>query len=123
VLQEFPRLVHLGVDVVLAGFGTNAYFLELLLVGPILGLLVGLLIPKFAEVHDLADWWSFRGSDLDQVQLGFPGQLHGLGGRHHSELFAVDANQADGADADLFIDSLVPFGLRVTVVDTRDSFL
>jgi hypothetical protein len=33
------------------------------------GLLV-LLVFEFAEVHDSADWWTFVGCDLNEIQIG-----------------------------------------------------
>ena len=69
VLQELARLVHLGLDIVIAGFGAHADFFQFLLMRPRLGLLVGLLVAKLAVIQDLADRGCFRRRP-DQVELG-----------------------------------------------------
>lgn len=78
VFQEFARLVNFGFDVVVAGFGANPDFLELLLVWLVLGFLVRLLVTKLAVVHDLADRRPFGRGDLNQVELSFARQIQGL---------------------------------------------
>ena len=70
-----------------------------------LAALARLLVAELAVVHDLADRRPFVGGDLDQVEAGLAGHLQGLGGRDDAELLAVGADQADGADADLFVDA------------------
>src|SRR5262249_54824565 len=92
-------------------------FLELLLVDLGLGALARLLVAELAVIEDLAHGGSLVGGDLDEVEVGLACHLHGLGRGHHAELFAVDADQADGADADLLVDPLttVVLLLRMTV--------
>jgi hypothetical protein len=38
--------------------------------------------------------------------------------RHDAELLPVDADEANRTDADLLVDSLVPFVVRMAFVDT-----
>ena len=78
VLQELPGLVDLGLDVMLAGFGANADFLQLLLVRFVLGAFSRLLITELAEVHDLADRRPFGRRDLDKVQVRLAGHFQRL---------------------------------------------
>ncbi len=73
VLKESPRLVNLGLDVVVAGLGAHADLFQLLLVWLALALvpLSRLLITELAVIQYLADRRPFQRCDFDQVQLRF----------------------------------------------------
>src|SRR5262249_5600760 len=106
VFEEPASLVDLHIDVMFAGFGTDADFLELLLVGFGLGSFARLLVPKLAIVHDFADWRPFVGGYLDQVELRLAGHFHRLRRRHHAQLLALGTNEPDGTYSDLLVNSL-----------------
>src|SRR5262245_60878381 len=108
VLEELAGLVDFGFDVVIAGLGAEADFLQLLMMR--FGLVFGLLLLQeleLAEVHDLADGRALGGGDLDEIEACFPRHLQRLGGRNDADLFTLGPNQAHGADADLFVDPLM----------------
>jgi len=81
-----------------------------------------LLVAEFAEVHDLADRRAFGRGNLDQVEIGLSGQLKCLACRDDAQLFPLHADQANGADPDLLIDSLTSI-MRVAVADTITSLI
>jgi hypothetical protein len=118
VLKEFACLIDLHVHIVVPCFGTDADFLELLLVGLCFVAFAGLLIAKFAVVQDFADWRPFAGRDLDEVELGLASQIESLIGWHDPKLFPVDAYEANRADANLLVDALIAVVLRLAIVDT-----
>src|SRR5262249_18711495 len=116
VLQELPRLVDLGLDVVLPRLGADADLLELLL--PDLAALLALLRileTQLAVVEDAADRRPLIRRHLDQVEVGLPGTLQGLCGRHDVQLFPIGANQAYGGDANLLVDSWPTVRRRLTI--------
>src|SRR5262249_24768618 len=122
VLQKPPRLVDLGVDVVLAGLGPDADLLDLLLVDLGLGPLARLLVAELAVVEDLADGRPLLRRHLDEVQVGLAGHLQRLRGRHHAELLAVGPDQAHRTDPDLLVDPLAAVLLmRMTFVRRRNT--
>ena len=108
VLQELAGPLDLDLDVVVAGLGPHADFLDLDLVGLLLAGAFLLLVLELAVVHDLADRRPFVGRDLDEVETKLAGGFHGLAGRQDAEHGAVGANDADGRNADLFVDPLDP---------------
>jgi hypothetical protein len=108
VFEELACLVNLGVDVVVAGLGTDADFLQLLLVNFRLGPLARLLVTEFAVVQNLANRRALGRSHFDEVEIRFARQFHCLGSRNDAELFAVDADKPHRTDADLLVDPLAP---------------
>ena len=62
---------------------------------------------QLAVIEDTADRRTIIRSHLDQVEVGLARQFQRLRGRHDAELLPVGADQAHGADADLFIDPLI----------------
>lgn len=83
VLQKANRLLDLEFDIMFACFRPQADFLELRMMLLALGLPFGLLIFKFAEVHDPADGRLGFRRNLDQIQASFTGLLQCLLGREY----------------------------------------
>ena len=115
VFQEFACLVDLRVHVMIAGLGADADFFQLLLMDLGFVLFVGLLIAQFAIVEDLTDGRALVRGDLNEVESRLAGQVEGLLRRHDAELLAIDANEADGTDADLIVDPKAPILLCVAI--------
>jgi hypothetical protein len=103
-LQEFASLVDARINVVFAGLGPNAKFLEFLLVR-LLARLLGLGVLELTVIHDLANRGSLRGRDFHEVQTEFAGHFEGLLGGHNAVLFAFSSDEANWADADLFVEA------------------
>jgi len=116
VLKKLAGLGHLRFNVVVASLGADADLLQLLL-ADLAGLiaLLRLLKAQLAVVKDLTDRGAFVGGHLDQVKSGFPGLLQGLRRGHQAQLFPVSADEADGADADLFIHAWAAIRRRLAV--------
>src|SRR5262249_46870444 len=102
------RLIDFRDHVVIAGLGADADFFEFLLMDLGFGVFARLLVAELAVVQNLADGRSFGGRHLYQVEVRLAGHFEGLRGRNHSKLFAVDSNETDGTDANLFVDALAP---------------
>ena len=126
VLEEFERLVGLGLDVVVARLGTDTNLLQLLLtdLGALL-VFVRILETHLAVIEDTADGGSLLGGHLYEVEIGLLGLFEGQGGHHHAQLFPIRADQADRADANLLIDSRATIRGRLTIemTNTRNSFV
>src|SRR5262249_45742619 len=101
VFEELAGLVDLRLHVMLAGLGSDADLLELLLPG--LAALLRRLEAHLAVVEDLAHRRALVGGPLHHGQAGLPGSLQRLRGGHQAQLLAARADQADGADADLLV--------------------
>src|SRR5205085_1067144 len=121
VLQELPRLVDLGLDVVVACLGADPDLFHLLLadLAPLVTLL-RTLETHLPVVEDAADRGAFIRRHFDQVEASFPGTLQGQGGQHDVQLLSLGADQAYRAGADLFVDSwsTVRWGLTIEMTNT-----
>jgi len=65
--------------------------------------LLGLAILVFPVIHDPADGWHRRRRDLDEVELGFLGQLVGGSQANDADLLAVGPYQPDFRRGDLAV--------------------
>ena len=106
MFEKLACLVDLGVDIVVVRLGANANFLQLLLAD--LAGFVSLLRsrePQLAIIEDPAHGRSLVGGHLYQIQASLPRFGKGLKGWYNAQLFSFDADESDGRDADLFVDS------------------
>src|SRR5262249_54784624 len=106
VFQKFASLIDLYVDVVFAGLGADADFLELLLMRLGLGAFARLLVAKLAVVHDLAHRRPLGRRDFDKIKLCFASHFHGLRSRHNAQLLTLRTDESNGTDPNLFVDTL-----------------
>src|SRR5262249_30845892 len=81
--------------------------------------LLRILETQLAVVEDAADRRPLIRRHLDQVEVGLPGTLQGLCGRHDVQLFPIGANQAYGGDANLLVDSWPTVRRRLTIEMTN----
>ena len=65
------------------------------------------LILVLAEVHQLGDGRLGGGGDLNQIQIGFTGQSHGVLDADDADLLARRPDKADLGDANLLIDAWI----------------
>src|SRR5690606_11944506 len=103
------HLAQLDLVVPLVGDGAELHFLDLDLLGLLLGL-VGLLLlfePELAEVHDLADRRIRIGLDLDQVEAFFLGHLQGFVARQHADHFSIGPDHAHARHADFVVAAIL----------------
>jgi hypothetical protein len=100
--EEAGHVAHLDVVVMGVRVGTELHLLDLdrLLLLARLGFAFLLFVLELAEIHDLADGRIGVGRNLHQVEAGLRGHVHGLGGVHDADVFAVRADQADLGGAD-----------------------
>ena len=105
VFEEFLRLVHFGFDIVIAGGGTEANFLHLLLVSLCLDGLLRLREAELAVIHDLANGRTLSGSHLNQIEVRLASQIQRLLGGNDAEVFSVRTDQADGTETNLFVNT------------------
>ncbi len=114
VLQESLRLVDLEIDVVLAGLGTESYFLDFRLVDVGAMEFLFLLILELAEVHDPADGRFLVRGNLDQIKPSLPSASQRLVGGDDPELASFGGDHADRGNPDLLVDAMVLIdGLRL----------
>src|SRR5690606_9375145 len=105
LFQEAAHVAQLDLVVTLIGDRAELHFLDLDLLGLLLGL-VGLLLQielELAEVHDLADRRIRVGLDLDQVQGLVLGHAQRLVARQDADHFAIGSDHAHARDADLLV--------------------
>jgi hypothetical protein len=107
VHQERLRLIHLELDVVLAGLGAEADLLDLGVVDVRLVVLLLLLVLELAEVHDPADGRLLVRRHLDEVEARLPRQVQGLVRGDDAQLGAVGPDHADRSDPDLVVDAVL----------------
>ncbi len=118
LFQKLEDVLHLDVIVMGVGVGPefDLFHLDdfLLLSGFAFALLLFVLV--FAKVHDLADRRVRVRRDLDQIEAGISGELHGFGGMNHPDIFTFGANQANFGGTDSVIDARSGISLRGRVV-------
>src|SRR5271166_536242 len=120
MLKKLPRLVHFGLYIVVARLWAHADLLHLLLMDLFtLVALLRILKTHLAIIEDAADRRTLIGCHLNQVELGLFGLRDGQRGNHHAQLFPLDANQADRADADLLVDSWATVWRRLLIEMTN----
>lgn len=107
VLKKPDRLLDLEPDIMLAGFGPNANFFQLGLVGLALGLFFGFVVFEFAIVHDPANRRFGVTGNFYQVQPSFVSSFHRLFSWDHSQLFAIGVNHANGCNTNLPVDPVL----------------
>src|SRR5690606_1618902 len=108
-LQEATHLAQLDLVVALVGHGAELHFLDLDLLGLLLGL-VGLFLQvelELAEVHDLADRRIRVGLDLHQVQAFVLGHLQGFVARQHADHLTVGPDHAYAGHADFAVAAIL----------------
>jgi hypothetical protein len=66
--------------------------------------LLRLAVLVFPVIHDAANGRRRRRRDLDQVEIGFLGQLVGCSQAQYADLLAVGPNQPDFRRGDLAVD-------------------
>jgi len=77
--QECSGLVDLELNVMVARFGPQPYFLEFRVMNVRFVLLLLLLVLELAKVHDAADRWRRPRSDFHQVKAGFSSAIECFG--------------------------------------------
>src|SRR4029077_17986605 len=107
--EERTDVLHLEVEVVVVGLGTELDLLEddRGLVLPRRLLLLRRLVLELAEVHDLADRWGGTGADLAQLQPRLLGEAQRLLGGDDADLCAVGADDAHLGHSNAAADSVV----------------
>src|SRR6476469_4680063 len=123
LFQEAAHVAQLDLVVALVGDGAELHFLDLDLLGLLLGL-VGLLLLlelELAEIHDLADRRIRVRLDLDQVEAFFLGHPQGVVARQDADHFAVAADHAHARHADLVVLAvLLPIGGADVAISGRE---
>ena len=124
LVEELARPLDFDFDVMPAGLGTDADFLDVNLVLLLLVRLLFLLILELAIVHDLADGRPFAGGDLHEIQPRLPGQLHRLARRHDAKHGPFVVDHPNGRDPNLLVDPHIPLrSVAVGVAIDSDSVL
>ncbi len=67
--------------------------------------LLGVLVLELPVVHELADGWLAHRGDLDQVQVGFLGELEGLPRGDDADGLAVGSDEPDLGYPDPVVDA------------------
>jgi len=104
--QEFFGAVDLGHQVVVADLRAHAEFFVLAVVRVAFVLPLLLLVLEFAVIHDAANGRLLLGRDFNEVEADFAGTRKGVDGFEDTENFTFMSDDADGRDADLFVDPL-----------------
>jgi len=109
VLQEPARALDLHLEVVVVGSRPELDFLELDGVLVLPGFFAGLLalVTLLAPVHHAYDRRPGLRGHLHQVEFRLGGPLLGRLEGDDADLLTVLGDQADGADADVFVDSWI----------------
>ena len=100
-------MAQLGLQVMVAGFGSNLDFLDLESGLFFFGFLLffGLFVFIAAIVHDFAHRRFGGGRNLNKVKAEFSSRLQGIVYGQNAKLFAVRVNYADFPFANALIDS------------------
>ena len=107
LLEELAAGGQAVLEVVLVDRRPHAQLLELGRLAVRAALLLALRVLELAEVHDAAHGRPRGGRDLDQVEAGFLGSLHGVERRDDPDLLALLVDEPDFGDADLSVDAVV----------------
>lgn len=105
LFQEAAHVAQLDLVVALVGNRTELEFLDLDLLGLLLGL-VGLFLLlelELAEIHDLADRRIGLRLDFDQIQAFFLGLGERFVARQHADHLTVTADHADARHTDFLV--------------------
>jgi len=107
IAKELPDLAQLVFQVAGIGAGMELDFLDLRYLLSLAGLLglYGLLIPKLAVVHDLADWRNGIGRNLDKIQPLLVGHTLRLACRHDTDHLSIGIQDAHLLGANLEVDT------------------
>src|SRR5690606_19508298 len=108
-LEEATHLAQLDLVVAVVGDRTELHFLDLDLLGLLLGL-VGLLLQvelELAEVHDLAHRRIRIGLDLHQIEALILGLLQCFVARQHADHLSVGTDHAYAWYADLVVTAIL----------------
>ena len=105
VRQKPLGLVHLGFDIVIAGFGADANFLDFGVVRVLLMRLFLLLVFEFAEIHNSANRRAFGGGDFHQIQILLPRYRQSLFSGDDPQLCTVGRDDSHLRNANLFVNS------------------
>ena len=62
-----------------------------------------LFVFELAEIHDLADRRVRVWRNLNQIEAGISGELHGFGGMNHPDIVTIGADQANFGGTDFII--------------------
>src|SRR5690554_514289 len=108
-LQEAAHLAKLDLVVALVGDGAELHFLDLDLLGLLLGLVGALLLLELelSEVHDLADRGIRIGLDLHQVEAFFLGHLQCFVARQYADHLTIGTDHAYAGHADLAVAAIL----------------
>jgi hypothetical protein len=108
LIEEARQVAQL--DLIVSDIGTGTEFdlldLNLLLLLARLGLLLFLVEPEAAVIHQTADRWIGVGHDLDQVERlrARPGQRRA--DINNPDLISIRADQSDFRDRDVLVDAV-----------------
>jgi hypothetical protein len=69
----------------------------------------------FAVVENFANGWPFIRGDFHQIEAGLLSLLKSLSGWDQAQLLSLDADQANGTNADLLVDPWATVGRRLTI--------
>lgn len=107
LLQELPRLFHLGLDVVLvrAKADANAFHLVFLRMRALFLKELLLAVLVLAVIHQTADRRVNIGRHLHQIRAGFLGQAERILNGFDAKLLLLAADEANRASPNLFVDA------------------
>jgi hypothetical protein len=104
--QELFGAVDLGHQVVVADFRAHPELFVLAVVRVAFVLPLLLLVLEFAIIHDAANGRLLLRRDFNKVEADFASTRKGVDGFENTENFTFMSDDADGRDADLFVDPL-----------------
>jgi hypothetical protein len=123
ILEKFEHVAHL--DVVVAGIRIgpelDLFDLDDLLLLARFALAFLLFVFELAKIHDLANRRIGVRRNLNQIETGFVGHFHGSGRGHHTDVFAVGADQADFSGTDFFVDARAGVALRGRIMGSASD--
>ena len=107
MIEKLRSLTALRFKVMIVDFWTNPDFLELddVLVPARFALLLRLLVPELAVIHQAANRRHRVGSHLYKIKPALARHIKRIAGRNHTDLIAFFIDQPDFTNPDSFIDS------------------